>query len=89
MVDQPVTAGPSLAAHSKDASTPGPAPASSAMGPATSSASQATREMRDTASEQAGQVTDQLGEYVRQQPMTALAITAGLFLVLGWLLGRR
>ena len=96
-------AGPSLAAHSKDGSIRGQTPASEATGqPATpsnmardavsnaaASANGVLGQARDMVSERGGQAADQLGQFVREQPVLALMATGALCLTLGLLLGRR
>ena len=54
-------AGPALAAHSKDAATPGHRPASEAIG--------ATSPVAPSA-----YIPEQLTEFARQQPLTAMAL---------------
>ena len=110
----PGSAGPALAAHSKDASTPGPTQASSATGnqdwpaaggvsetvnrvsgqareaaerlatSASEAASTATRQL----SEQGGRAADQVAEFVREQPLTALLATGAVCFALGVLVAR-
>ncbi|MBV9538105.1 MAG: hypothetical protein JOY70_04135 [Acidisphaera sp.] len=90
MIDTPGTAAPSLAAHSKDASTPGPTPASSATGQTGSGAAAGTaRQIRDAIGGRGGLIADQLAGFARDQPITALATVGGIGLILGILLARR
>jgi hypothetical protein len=66
MTDATEGAGPALAAHSKDAATPGHRPASEAIGKA-----------RQVASGE--HITEQLIDFAQRQPLTAMALclTAG------------
>ena len=96
-------AGPSLAAHSKDGSIRGQTPASEAIGQsatpsnvasdavsnAAASANGVIGQARHMVSERGGQAADQLGHFVREQPVLALLMTGALCLTLGLLLGRR
>jgi len=60
-----------------------------AVSNAASSAYSAAGRARDMVSERGGQAADQLGQFVREQPVLALTATAVLCLTLGVLLGRR
>ena len=68
------SAGPALAAHSKDASAPGPTSASAATAP---------RAMRTIPSSAA---STGWAEYVRDNPSTALLWAAGIGILIGFLL---
>lgn len=87
------TAGPALAAHSKDSSAPGPTPASSATankdrsGDFSETASRSPA-VRQSISEQGGRAADQVAEFIREQPLVALAIMGAACLTLGFLLAR-
>jgi ElaB/YqjD/DUF883 family membrane-anchored ribosome-binding protein len=92
-------AGPALAAHSKDASATGHTPASQATADATSpraaagrvasTVSDAASRVHDTVSGQAGQAANQAGEFVRTQPLLALAGFGLVCLLVGVLIGRQ
>jgi len=60
-----------------------------AVNHAASSAYGAAGRARDMVSERGGQAADQLGQFVREQPMLALTVTGAVCLLLGVLLGRR
>ena len=68
-------AGPALAAHSKDASTPGPTPASEASG-----AVRPASDSGETISHALQQVTD----FVRGQPLASM----GVFVIAGIVIGK-
>ena len=68
-------AGPALAAHSKDASTPGPTPASQASG--------AARPASDS-SEAISQALQQVTDSVRGQPLASM----GIFIIAGIFIGK-
>jgi ElaB/YqjD/DUF883 family membrane-anchored ribosome-binding protein len=133
--DVPVgTAGPALAAHSKDAAAPGQtaasgardthpvssavggssaaSPASGAVDPghgspaqpqseglsgqvsqaaerAGATLSEAAGKAREAIAGQGGQAADQVAALVREQPLTALAVTGLVGLAIGILIGRR
>ena len=61
MTDATEGAGPALAAHSKDAATPGHRPASEAIGKARHAAS-------------GEHITEQLTDFAQRQPLTAMAL---------------
>ena len=61
MTDATEGAGPALAAHSKDAATPGHRPASQAIGKARQAASGLD-------------LTEQFTEFAQRQPLTAMAL---------------
>ncbi len=92
-------AGPALAAHSKDASVPSHDPKSSMTGgvPHTASASAGglTSAVANVASQArdrftgAGGGAEQIGEYVRENPITALLATGLAGLILGGIIARR
>ena len=48
-----------------------------------------TERARATLSGQSGRAADQAAEFVREQPLVALAVAGAVCLALGWLLGRR
>jgi ElaB/YqjD/DUF883 family membrane-anchored ribosome-binding protein len=56
---------------------------------ATSSAYTAAGQARDMVSERGSQAADQVGHFVREQPVFTLVVTGLLCLMLGILLGRR
>ncbi len=110
----PGSAGPALAAHSKDGSAPGPTPMSSATGshdgragPVPETASPLSEQAREAAgrvrssvydaagsarqslSGQGGRAADQAAEFIREQPLAALAITGVICFAFGLLIGRR
>jgi ElaB/YqjD/DUF883 family membrane-anchored ribosome-binding protein len=111
--ETPGGAAPALAAHSKDVSAPGQAPASNTVGntenasgvsEAVSGLSQmahegvertkatvreASESARETLSEQGGHAVDQAADFIRQQPLVAVAVTSAICLMIGMLLGRR
>ena len=68
-------AGPALAAHSKDASTPGPTPASQASG--------AVKPASDS-SEAISQALQQVTDFVRGQPLASM----GVFVIAGIVIGK-
>jgi hypothetical protein len=69
-------AGPALAAHSKDASTPGPTPASEAPG--------AVRPASDS-----GEAISHALQQVRDQPLASMGIFVIAGIVIGKVLSRR
>jgi DUF883 C-terminal glycine zipper region len=80
MSDSTEGAGPALAAHSKDASTPGHNPASAATGEASS-----VRE----GGESAQRLLQQAEDCVRAQPLVSMAVCVAVGLVAGKLLSHR
>ena len=68
-------AGPALAAHSKDASTPGPTPASEASGPV---------KPASDSGEAISQALQQATDFVRGQPLASM----GIFIVAGMFIGK-
>jgi ElaB/YqjD/DUF883 family membrane-anchored ribosome-binding protein len=60
-----------------------------AVSNAASAAYHSAGQARDMVSDRGGQAADQLGQFVREQPVFALAIAGFLCLTLGILLGRR
>jgi hypothetical protein len=78
MDGKPGGAGPALAAHSKDASTPGQTPAS-----------QASASSPPANVETVVRLADQLAEFVRQQPLAAMAAALLLGATTGKIFGRR
>jgi ElaB/YqjD/DUF883 family membrane-anchored ribosome-binding protein len=64
-------AGPSLAAHSKDASTSGQTPASEVTG-------QPTRRRHDEEPDTVLQIVNEVQDFVRQKPITAVALSAAV-----------
>ena len=73
-------AGPAIAAHSKDASTPGPTPASEASG-----AAKAASDSGEAISHALQQATD----FVRGEPLASMAIFIIAGIVIGKVLSRR
>lgn len=73
-------AGPALAAHSKDASTPGQNPASAASGEAKRAAHEG---------EAIARVMEQAADIVRGQPLVSAGILIAAGIVVGKLLSRR
>ena len=73
-------AGPALAAHSKDASTPGPTPASEASG--------AVRPASDSG-EAISHALQQVTDFVRGQPLASMGIFVIAAIVIGKVLSRR
>jgi len=90
-------AGPALAAHSKDASVPSHDPKSSMTGgkPHAASASGLTGAVTNVASQARDRFTapgggaEQVGDYVRENPITALLATGLAGLILGGIIARR
>jgi hypothetical protein len=75
-------AGPSLAAHSKDASARGQTPASEATG----------KPMQPQAGEDGDAIirmANQLTDLVRQQPIAAMAVSVAIGVLMSKVLGRR
>ena len=79
MSDSTEGAGPALAAHSKDASTPGHNPASKATGEA----------RPHEGGEALQDLLDQAVDFVRAQPLVSVAVCIAFGLVAGKLLSRR
>jgi hypothetical protein len=75
-------AGPALAAHSKDASALGPTPAS-----------EASPKPKQPRSEGDGdaivRMANQLTDLVRQQPITSMAVSVAIGVLISKMLGRR
>lgn len=85
-------AAPALAAHSKDASTAGPTPASSATGepmPPKTSFRDGIADAIDAVSAQGARVATPAADFVREQPFAALAVMGVACFAFGLLLGRR
>jgi ElaB/YqjD/DUF883 family membrane-anchored ribosome-binding protein len=85
-------AAPALAAHSKDASTPGPTPASSASEnplPHAASVREQAIDALDASSKQAAQAVTPAADFIRAQPFAAVAMMGGMCFALGLLLRRR
>jgi ElaB/YqjD/DUF883 family membrane-anchored ribosome-binding protein len=73
-------AGPALAAHSKDASTPGHNPASAATGKA---------DTLNEGEEMAQHLLQQAEDFVRAQPLVSMAVFIAVGVIAGKLLSRR
>lgn len=90
-------AGPALAAHSKDASVPSHDPKSSMTGgtPRMASANGLGGAVANVASQARDRFTapgggaEQVGDYVRENPITALLATGLAGLILGGIIARR
>ncbi len=92
-------AGPALAAHSRDASVPSHDPKSSMTGgtprTAGATASGMTGAVANVASQARDRFTasgggaEQIGDYVRENPITALLATGLAGLILGGIIARR
>ena len=78
-------AGPALAAHSKDASAPGPTAASSAVGQSGHSEGPAEGQMQQAY----GQAVDQVRDLATENPIGALGVAAAVGLFIGLVVGRR
>jgi hypothetical protein len=78
-------AGPALAAHSKDGSTPGPTPASSATGDKAEFHGPSDAQVQQAY----GQAVDHLRDFAEDNPIGSLLAAAGVGLVLGMILARR
>ena len=92
-------AGPALAAHSNDASVPSHDPKSSMTGGQPHAADSTANSLTNAVTNVAGQARDrftregggaeQIGDYVRENPVTALLATGLVGLVVGGFLARR
>jgi ElaB/YqjD/DUF883 family membrane-anchored ribosome-binding protein len=85
-------AAPALAAHSKDASTPGPTSASSSSGkslPRTATVGEHAAEAIDAILTQGARAATPASDYVRAQPLAAVVAVGALCFALGLLFGRR
>jgi ElaB/YqjD/DUF883 family membrane-anchored ribosome-binding protein len=83
-------AGPALAAHSKDGSAIGQTSASSTTGNRAGVGENSAAETVSRLSEQASQrASDQVTDFVREQPVLALVAAGAVCFVLGLLIGRR
>jgi ElaB/YqjD/DUF883 family membrane-anchored ribosome-binding protein len=84
--------GPTPASEATDKAAPASAMAHQAYDAVSNAASSAysiAGRARDTVSDKGGRAADQLGQFVREQPVLALLMTGALCFALGLLLGRR
>ena len=78
-------AGPALAAHSKDASAPGPTAASSATGESRHPEGKTGAQMQQAC----GQAVDNVRNFATDNPAGALGLAAAMGLFIGLMVGRR